>query len=49
MAFLARLMSKVLPAALFYTLVKMITRFPEHAAKTTTSFIKSPLGIQQAL
>lgn len=31
------------------SLVKLVTGFPTDAAETTTAFIKSPMGVRQAL
>ncbi|KAL6713953.1 hypothetical protein ACLMJK_008447 [Lecanora helva] len=49
MGFLAKALSRTLPASLFYELVKRVTGFSEHAARTTANFIKSPMGVQQVL
>lgn len=49
MGAIAKSFAFLLPANLFYYLVRMITKFPEYAAKPTTSFIKSPMGVRQAL
>ena len=49
MGFLARSLSQILPTSLFHRLVRLITKFPEYAASTTVSFIKSPMGVRQAL
>ncbi|KAL8716604.1 MAG: hypothetical protein Q9225_006082 [Loekoesia sp. 1 TL-2023] len=38
-----------IPSNLLYYLVRLIMRFPDHAARTTTAFIKSPTGIKQSL
>lgn len=38
-----------IPSGLLYYLVRLIMRFPDHAARTTTAFIKSPTGIKQSL
>ena len=49
MGAIAKFFSSLLPARLFYNLVRMITKFPEYAAQPTASFIKSPMGVRQAL
>lgn len=49
MGFLARLLGTLLSASLLVRLVQLITRFPDYAAKTTGLFIKSPMGVRQAL
>ena len=49
MGFLAKMLASLLPTNLLHGLVRTITRFPEYAARATTSFIKSPLGVRQAL
>lgn len=38
-----------IPTSLLYYLVRAFTWFPEHAARTTTAFIKSPNGIKESL
>lgn len=43
--------------ALFYlfsttilsTIIKLVMRYPDHAALTTAKFIQSPIGVRQAL
>ena len=49
MGAIAKFFAFLLPASLFYNLVRKITKFPEYAAQPTTSFIKSPMGVRQAL
>ena len=49
MGALAKSLSSLLPASLFHKLVKLVTKFPEYAAQPTTAFIKSPMGVRQAL
>ena len=46
---LARAISRVLSERAALKLVSFITRFPDYAAKTTASFLRSPSGVQQAL
>ena len=46
---LAKGMSSILPVRALLKLIKLITKFPEYAATTTSSFIKSPIGVRQAL
>lgn len=46
---IAKTLSSVVPESFLHRLVKLVTKFPEHAATTTTSFIKSPMGVRQAL
>ncbi|KAL8904867.1 MAG: hypothetical protein Q9207_002990 [Kuettlingeria erythrocarpa] len=38
-----------IPSNILYHLVRLIMRFPEHAARTATAFIQSPIGIKEAL
>lgn len=49
MGTIAKTLSSLVPESFLHRLVKLVTRFPEHAANTTTSFIKSPMGVRQAL
>jgi len=49
MGAIARSLSSLVPAEIFYKLVKLVTGFPDYAARTTVSFIKSPMGVRQAL
>lgn len=49
MGALAKSLSSLLPVKLFYRLVKLATKFPDYAAQTTASFIRSPMGVKQAL
>lgn len=46
---IAKTLSSLVPESFLHRLVKLVTRFPEYAAITTTSFIKSPMGVRQAL
>lgn len=46
---LAKALTAVLPERVLMKLVKMITKFPDYAAKATASFVKSPIGVRQAL
>ncbi|KAF6237577.1 hypothetical protein HO173_004467 [Letharia columbiana] len=46
---IAKALSSLVPESFLHRLVKLVTRFPEYAATTTTSFIKSPMGVRQAL
>ncbi len=46
---IAKTLSSLVPENFLHRLVKLVTRFPEYAATTTTSFIKSPMGVRQAL
>ena len=45
----ANLLTLLIPLSLLATLIKSIMGFPDDAAHTTASFIKSPHGVQQAL
>ncbi|KAL8647759.1 MAG: hypothetical protein Q9210_005367 [Variospora velana] len=38
-----------IPTDFLYRLVRLIMRFPEHAARTTTALIKSPIGVKEIL
>ncbi|KAL8797006.1 MAG: hypothetical protein Q9195_000777 [Heterodermia aff. obscurata] len=46
---IARFWANLIPDAILYQIIKMIMRFPEHAARTTVRFVKSPMGVRQAL
>ena len=46
---LAKGLSSILPKRVLMKLVKMVTKFPEYAATTTSSFVQSPIGVRQAL
>lgn len=46
---IAKALSSLVPESFLHRLVKLVTKFPEYAAATTTSFIKSPMGVRQAL
>lgn len=46
---LAKGLVSVLPKSALMKLVKMATKFPDYAAIATASFIKSPIGVRQAL
>lgn len=46
---IAKTLSSLIPESFLHRLVKLVTRFPEYAATTTTLFIKSPMGVRQAL
>lgn len=46
---IAKILSSLVPESFLHRLVKLFTRFPEYAATTTTSFIRSPMGVRQAL
>ena len=39
----------LVPKTALYNIIKLIMRFPDHAARTTADFIKSRMGIRQAL
>ncbi|KAL8762749.1 MAG: hypothetical protein Q9184_001289 [Pyrenodesmia sp. 2 TL-2023] len=39
----------LIPTNILYHLVRLIMRFPEHAARTTTALIRSPMGIKEVL
>lgn len=49
MGTIAKTLSSLVPESSLRRLVKLVTGFPEYAATTTTSFIKSPMGVRQAL
>ncbi|KAI4137776.1 MAG: hypothetical protein L6R39_007107 [Caloplaca ligustica] len=38
-----------IPSYIIYHLVRLIMRFPEHAARTTAALIKSPIGVKEVL
>lgn len=46
---LARLLTFLIPRSILCGLVKLVTSFPGEAAETTTEFLKSPIGVRQAL
>lgn len=39
----------LVPTIIIYSIIKLVMRFPEHAAKTSADFIKSAGGVRQAL
>ncbi|KAL8920568.1 MAG: hypothetical protein Q9208_006190 [Pyrenodesmia sp. 3 TL-2023] len=39
----------LIPTNILYHLIRLIMRFPEHAARTTTALIQSPTGIKEVL
>ncbi|KAL8951767.1 MAG: hypothetical protein Q9222_002288 [Ikaeria aurantiellina] len=39
----------LIPYSVLYYLVRALTWWPEHAARTTAAFIKSPIGIKESL
>jgi len=45
----ANILTLLIPISLLATLIKSFLGFPDDAAHTTASFIKSPHGVQQAL
>jgi pimeloyl-ACP methyl ester carboxylesterase len=48
-AVVANFLTLLIPISLLATLIKSLLGFPDDAAHTTASFIKSPHGVQQAL
>lgn len=46
---LARGLTSLLPHRMIKGLVRMITKFPDYAAETTALFLKSSMGVRQAL
>lgn len=38
-----------IPSNVLYHIVRLVMRFPEHAARTTTALIKSPIGVKEVL
>lgn len=45
----AKALTYFIPQSFLYWLTRIIMRFPDHAARTTAAFIKSPIGIKQSL
>ncbi|KAL9128481.1 MAG: hypothetical protein Q9217_002859 [Psora testacea] len=45
----ARGLTYLIPLTALKVMVKLVTNFPDYAAKTTTAFLKSPMGVRQAL
>ena len=39
----------LVPAIILYDIIKLVMRFPEHAARTAADFLKNPVGLRQAL
>lgn len=39
----------LIPASVLYYLIRALAWFPEHAARTTTAFIKSPIGVKESV
>ena len=46
---IVKALTYLIPSSLLYWIVRIIMRFPDHAARTTTAFIKSPTGIKESL
>ncbi|KAI9762635.1 MAG: hypothetical protein M4579_000253 [Chaenotheca gracillima] len=46
---LVRVLVFFIPTFVLYYLVRVVMRFPPHAALTTANFIKAPIGVRQAL
>ncbi|KAI9875744.1 MAG: hypothetical protein M1830_008054 [Pleopsidium flavum] len=46
---LVHVLTLLVPRRVLCNLVKLVTGFPKDAAETTTAFIKSPIGVRQAL
>ncbi len=46
---LAKGLTSILPESFLMKVVKQITHFPPYAAATTASFVKSRIGVRQAL
>jgi len=46
---LAKGLAFMMPTGALQRVVQFVTRFPDYAAKTTAAFIKSPMGVRQAL
>ena len=49
MGTLAQGLTYMLPSTVVTRLVRLITRFPDYAVKTTMALLQSPLGVRQAL
>lgn len=39
----------LVPVMILYDIIKLVMRFPEHAARTSADFLKNPVGLRQAL
>lgn len=46
---LAKALASILPERALLELVRMVTKFPDYAATATAAFVKSPIGVRQAL
>lgn len=46
---LAKFLVYITPSRALDAIIGLVTRFPDHAKKTTTAFIKSSMGVRQAL
>ena len=46
---LANGLASILPESALLKLVRMVTKFPDYAATATASFVKSSIGVRQAL
>ncbi|KAL8834440.1 MAG: hypothetical protein Q9170_003736 [Blastenia crenularia] len=46
---IVKALTYLIPSSLLYWLIRLIMRFPDHAARTTAAFIKSPTGIKESL
>ncbi|KAL8941182.1 MAG: hypothetical protein Q9211_001921 [Gyalolechia sp. 1 TL-2023] len=46
---IAKALVYFIPSSWLYWLIRIIMRFPDHAARTTVAFVKSPIGIKESL
>lgn len=46
---LVKFFAALLPEVMLLQLIRLFGRFPEHAARDTARFIKSPMGVRQAM
>lgn len=46
---IVKTLTYLIPASVLYYLIRAFAWFPEHAARTTTAFIKSPIGVKESV
>ena len=46
---IVKALTYLIPASILYHLIRVFAWFPEHAARTTAAFIKSPIGVKESL
>ena len=41
--------ANVVPESVLYHVIRLVMRFPEHAAKTTVRLLRNPMGVREVL